>query len=76
MTLKPTVREAVLELLAPFASRRFSAIRAQRSFRCFVPFRTISATSLDFKNRSWVGMADGYAQATRNAALVKPALGS
>src|SRR5882757_147492 len=70
MTLKPTVREAVLELLRSFSITTIFGNPGSTELPMFRSFPNDFRYVLGLQESVVVGMADGYAQATRNAALV------
>jgi benzoylformate decarboxylase len=70
MTLKPTVREAVLELLRSFRITTIFGNPGSTELPMFRSFPNDFRYIVGLQESVVVGMADGYAQATRNAALV------
>ena len=70
MTLKPTVREAVLELLRSFRITTIFGNPGSTELPLFRSFPNDFRYIVGLQESVVVGMADGYAQATRNAALV------
>jgi len=70
MTLKPTVREAVLELLRSFRITTIFGNPGSTELPMFRSFPNDFRYVVGLQESVVVGMADGYAQATRNAALV------
>src|SRR3984957_7751104 len=65
-----TVRDSVIDLMRGSAERDSSATPARPNCRCFAIFRAIFAMCSACTKGVVVGMAEGYAQATRNASFV------
>ena len=65
-----TVRDAVLELLRGFGMRRIFGNPGSTELPLFLDFPADFRYVLGLQESVVVGMADGYAQATRNAAFV------
>src|SRR5450755_2192606 len=70
MTSKPTVREAVLELLRSFRITTIFGNPGSTELPMFRSFPNDFRYIVGLQESVVVGMADGYAQATRNAAFV------
>ena len=67
---KPTVREAVLELLRAFKMTTIFGNPGSTELPLFLDFPEDFDYKLGLQEAVVVGMADGYAQATRNAAFI------
>jgi len=68
--VRPTVREAVLELLRSFEMTTIFGNPGSTELALFLDFPDDFSYQLGLQEAVVVGMADGYAQATRKAAFV------